>query len=159
MAVKEKRIPRREELLDIIKIVNTISENRCYVVGSIEDDILLNGVGKDIRDLDIVVTTQHDLDALCEYYKFLYTKESYYNKFQSLHFDKYVCYDRDIKIDFLFPHTSTESVDLTVSDYYGVPVQHQTYEYKKALVREWVMLSKDDNWVSQKFIPLLNRYE
>ena len=159
MAVKKKRIPRREELLDIINIVNTISENRCYVVGSIEDDILLNGVGKDIRDLDIVVTTQEDLDSLCEYYKFLYTKESYYNNFQSLHFDKYVCYDRDIKIDFLFPHTSTESVDLTVSNYYGVQVQHQTYEYKKALVREWVMLSKDDNWVSQKFIPLLNRYE
>ena len=107
MAVKKKRIPRREELLDIIKIVNTISENRCYVVGSIEDDILLKGVGKDIRDLDIVVTTQEDLDSLCEYYKFLYTKESYYNNFQSLHFDKYVCYDRDIKIDFLFPHTNT----------------------------------------------------
>ena len=159
MAVKTKRIPRREEILDIINIVNNITEDRSYFVGSIEDDILLKGVGKDIRDIDVVVTTEEDLKALCEFYNFLYTKASYYNNFQSLQFDKYVCYDRDIKIDILYPHTDTSSVKLTTSEYYGTQVKHQTYEYKAALVREWVTMSRNDDWVSDKFLPLLNRYE
>jgi|SaaInl1SG_22_DNA_1037389.scaffolds.fasta_scaffold28726_2 hypothetical protein len=158
MAVKNPRVPRREEILDIINTINNITEGRSYFVGSIEDDINLKGVGKDIRDVDVVVTTEEDLKAICEFYDFLYTKESIYNNFRVLQFDKYVCYDRDIKIDILYPHTDTSSVEVTTSEYYGTQVKHRTYEYKSALIREFISMSNDD-WVLDKFLPFLNRYE
>jgi len=144
------------------KVIDLISEKisgPVYYGGSVEDFLILENAYKPIGDLDIMVYDEKTLNELFNLFDIETEKESYFNRFFSQKFTKYVTHYNGIKIDILYSEQTIDKNKHTSTVYKGRQFNHRNREYKIEVLKEWVDKSMpDDLWANEKFSKILKRY-